>query len=123
MEFSPKTLTNKKIFLNREALQSDYVPDHLPFRTQQLTTIAQLLSPILTSSKPSNLLVYGKTGTGKTAVTRYVISKLDAKCSTENTNATFVYSNTRLAGTEYRISFRLASSIGLKSPIYRLSCK
>jgi len=116
-----KALSNESLFSNREALRSDYVPDHLPFRTQQLTTIGQLLSPILTSSKPSNLLVYGKTGTGKTAVTRYVISKLKTKCLTENVNTSFVYTNTRLAGTEYRVLSELASSIGLKVPFTGLA--
>ena len=66
-------------------------------------------------------MVYGKTGTGKTAVTRYVISKLDIKCASENINASFVYCNAKLAGTEYRILSELASHIGLKIPFTGLA--
>lgn len=117
-----KALTNKKLFSNRNALRSDYVPDHLPFRTQQVTSIGQLLSPILSSSKPSNLLVYGKTGTGKTAVTRYVISRLNEKCSSMRVLSTaFVYCNARMAGTEYRVLSELASAVGLKVPFTGLA--
>jgi cell division control protein 6 len=116
-----KALTNKKLLINRFVLRSDYIPEHLPFRNDQITTIGQLLSPILSSSKPSNLLVYGKTGTGKTAVTRYVISKLNTRCTSENINASFVYCNTKLAGTEYRILSEVSSNIGLKIPFTGLA--
>jgi len=126
-EFDPldnifsKALTDNKFFINRTVLRSDYVPNHLPFRQEQIRNMGQLLSPILTFSKPSNLLVYGKTGTGKTAVTRYVISKLSTKCTSESIKATFVYCNTRLAGTEYRILSELASNLGLKIPFTGLA--
>ncbi len=106
---------------NRNALRSDYIPDHLPFRTQQITTIGQLLSPILSSSRPSNLLVYGKTGTGKTAVTRYVLARLNEKCQSAHVPATFVYCNAKMSGTEYRVLSELASGIGLKVPFTGLA--
>ncbi|HZW57933.1 MAG TPA: orc1/cdc6 family replication initiation protein [Nitrososphaerales archaeon] len=119
--FSNALRRKRNIISNRDALRSDYVPEHLPFRTQQLTTIGQLLSPILSSSRPSNLLVYGKTGTGKTAVTRYVTSRLAAKCESSKIPASFVYCNTKMAGTEYRVLSELASGIGLKVPFTGLA--
>ena len=78
-EIFDKATTNPKIFLNREALRSDYVPDKLPFREQQLTSLAQTLTPLLQGSRCSNLLLYGKTGTGKTVAARYVLNKLMEK--------------------------------------------
>ena len=102
-------------------MRSDYVPQHLPFRTSQLTSVAQVLSPILHSSKPSNLLVYGKTGTGKTAVTKHVLAKLAQTCQEEKIPARFVYCNVRTAGTEYRILAELASGIGLTIPFTGLA--
>jgi len=98
--------------LNREALGPDYVPGRLPFRDAQTKAVAQILAPILRGSKPSNLLLYGKTGTGKTAVTNYVLSKLKAEAN--NPNLVLAYVNTRLADGEYRTLADFAKSLDLK---------
>ncbi len=102
-------------------MRSDYVPDHLPFRDDQITSVAQVLSPLLHSSKPSNLLIYGKTGTGKTAATRHVLSKLTTASKNNGIQATFVYSNVRMAGTEYRVLAELAAQTGLSVPFTGLA--
>jgi archaeal cell division control protein 6 len=90
----------KPLFINRGALSPDYVPEKLPFRDEQTTAVAQILAPILRGSKPSNLLLYGKTGTGKTAVTNYVLSRLKTEANTPD--LILAYVNTRLADGEYR---------------------
>lgn len=116
-----KALSAPKLFRNHEALRSDYVPDHLLFRDDQITSVAQVLSPLLHSSKPSNLLIYGKTGTGKTAATRHVLSKLSFASKNNGVNATFVYSNVRMAGTEYRVLAELAAQTGITVPFTGLA--
>ena len=116
-----KALSAPKLFRNHEALRSDYVPDHLPFRSDQITSVAQVLSPLLHSSKPSNLLIYGKTGTGKTAATKHVISKLALTSKTNGIKASFIYSNVRMAGTEYRVLADLANQTGLSVPFTGLA--
>ena len=90
----------RPLFVNRDALSPDYVPSHLPFRDQQTRAVAQILAPILRGSKPSNLLLYGKTGTGKTAVANYVLERLEAEAN--NPSLVLAYVNTRLADGEYR---------------------
>jgi archaeal cell division control protein 6 len=90
----------RPLFVNRDALSPDYVPSRLPFRDPQTRAVAQILAPILRGSKPSNLLLYGKTGTGKTAVANYVLEKLKAEAN--NPSLTLAYVNTRLADGEYR---------------------
>ena len=102
----------KPLFLNRDALGPDYMPGRLPFRDAQTKAVAQILAPILRGSKPSNLLLYGKTGTGKTAVTNYVLSKL--KVEANNPNLVLAYVNTRLADGEYRTLADFAKSLDLK---------
>ena len=110
-EIFRKAKEGKPLFVNRDALSPDYVPTHLPFRDPQTRAVAQILAPILRGSKPSNLLLYGKTGTGKTAVTNYVLAKL--KTEANNPNLVLAYVNTRLADGEYRTLADFARSLDL----------
>lgn len=99
----------RALFQDRNALSTEFVPDHLPFRDAQTTNIAQVLAPALLGSKPSNLLLYGKTGTGKTAVAMLVVRKLRAQDETRRVLT--VYVNCRLAGTEYLALARIAEAL------------
>jgi cell division control protein 6 len=114
-------LKGRTLFKNHKALQSDFIPDHLPFRQTQLSSIAEILAPILHGSKPSNLLIYGKTGTGKTAATRHIITKLAETANKKHIDSNFVYCNARMSGTEYRTLGELATSTGLKIPFTGLA--
>lgn len=109
----------RALFVDRAVLMPEYVPGKLPFRESQVNGVAEVLAPILHGSKPSNLLLYGKTGTGKTAVARYVLNKLNAEAS--GSNLAISYVNTRIAGTEYRTLAELALSLGLSIPFTGLS--
>src|SRR5487761_1116728 len=112
-----KALQGKTLFKNHKALQSDFVPDHLPFRNTQLSSIAQILH----GSKPSNLLIYGKTGTGKTAAARHITTKLAETAQKKQIDSNFIYCNARMSGTEYRTLCELAMGIGLKIPFTGLA--
>lgn len=116
-----RALTSRRLFKNHDALRSDYIPENLPFRSQQLNSIAEILAPLLHSTKPSNILIYGKTGTGKTAATKYVLNKLSQTCTTKHIPAKFIYANIRNAGTEYRALAELATGIGLNVPFTGLA--
>ena len=61
---------------NREALTEEFLPQNLPYRDREGDAIARILAPSLWKQKPSNALIYGNPGTGKTAVTRLVLRQL-----------------------------------------------
>lgn len=83
--------------------------------------MAEILAPLLHTTKPSNILIYGKTGTGKTAAAKYILNKLSHTCTSKKIPAKFVYSNIRNAGTEYRALAELATGIGLNIPFTGLA--
>ncbi|MEM2334142.1 MAG: orc1/cdc6 family replication initiation protein [Candidatus Caldarchaeum sp.] len=109
------------IILRHEPLRSDYVPQSLPHRSSQIRNIASVLAIVLRSVKPSNLFLYGKTGTGKTAVCRYVLNRLSSEVSDRGLNVRFVYVNCRMAGTEYRVLAELCATAGVSVPFTGLS--
>ena len=71
-------LEESRIFLNRDALSPHFIPETLPNREEQIEELSKTLAPILSGRKPENVFIYGKTGVGKTAVTKYVLKKLES---------------------------------------------
>lgn len=116
-----RVIEGATIFRDRNTLRVEYVPDRILFRDEQIIHLGQILAPILKGNKPSNALLYGKTGTGKTVVARYVIKKLKEKTEKVNINFIPVYINARLSVTEYRTLYEFAQNIGTSIPFTGLS--
>lgn len=106
------------IFRNRDVMRPTYVPDELPHREQQITRVGMILASALKGGTPSNLFIYGKTGTGKTAVAKYVIEKLSERASRLESRfkVRSAYINCRIIDTNYRILARLAESASVEIP-------
>ena len=120
-EVFKKFVYNNKIFKDREVLRHDYLPDKLPHREEQIRQLGETVAPVLKGSRGSNVFIYGKTGTGKTAVTKYVLSHLEAKAKEFNAPVRFCYVNCRMAGSEYRVFSNLCQNIGVDVPFTGLS--
>jgi cell division control protein 6 len=77
--------TTQRIFRNRDILTVDsYQPDELIEREEQIEAYASALEPVLNGWQPNNIFVYGKTGTGKTATTAYMLDWLDHDIAEHN---------------------------------------
>lgn len=116
-----KFVSNTKIYKDREILRHDYLPDRLPHREEQIRQLGETVAPVLKGARSSNIFIYGKTGTGKTAVTKYVLSHLEVKAKEFNAPVKFCYVNCRIAGSEYRVFANLCKSIGVSVPFTGLS--
>ncbi len=80
---------------NRDILHSTYIPNMIEHRDEEQREVTQSLLPILKQSRPSNLLVYGKPGTGKTLVVKKIISKIQEKVESSNFPIKLVYTNSK----------------------------
>ena len=103
----------KTLIKNRKTLTIDYVPERLPFRDNESTVIAQTLSVILRGGRPSNLLIFGKPGTGKTAVVKNVIERLKNKADNLGMQITVPFMNAKTANTSYKILYEIAEMMGI----------
>jgi cell division control protein 6 len=102
-------LKGPKIFKNREALEQTYIPEELPHRDKEIEKIANLTACALGGDVPPNLLIFGMTGTGKTATIRFVSQKL-AQYAT-NTKPWWIYINCKIISTPYRILAHIYNTI------------
>ncbi|RLE79642.1 MAG: cell division control protein Cdc6 [Thermoprotei archaeon] len=107
-----------RIFRARELLLPDYVPEDLPHREKQILKLGSLLAPAMAGSRPSNIFIYGLPGTGKTAVTKYVLRKMLEKAG-DRIQATYV--NCRQNNTNYSVLFEICTQLGEKVPFTGLS--
>lgn len=102
-------LETKPIFKNREYLRPTYTPDELPHREEQIHQLARILAAPLRGETPSNLFIYGKTGTGKTATVKYVAKELESVGDRAPRKVEVVYLNCEIVNTQYRILATLAN--------------
>ncbi|MGI0130730.1 MAG: Cdc6/Cdc18 family protein, partial [Thermoplasmata archaeon] len=87
---------------SREVLRDSYVPARLPHRDGEIRQVAEVLAPALRGDVPSNLLIYGKIGTGKTAVVTQVRQDLQRRAEATS-KLTFVSVNCGNIDTAYSL--------------------
>ncbi|MBI2106801.1 ORC1-type DNA replication protein [Candidatus Woesearchaeota archaeon] len=117
--FFEEYLTKNPLFVNKKALQGNFTPDNISHRDEQIKQLASILAPALRMEKPSNVFLYGKTGTGKTCVTQYITSQIFDLSKKKNLDLKICYLNCKLkkvADTEYRLMAELARNFDVEVP-------
>ncbi|MGB8937900.1 MAG: AAA family ATPase [Candidatus Nitrosopolaris sp.] len=110
-----KAIDGKALIKNRRTLTIDYVPEKLPFRDEETKTVAQTLSVVLKGARPSNLLLFGKPGTGKTAVIKNVVQRLHKKAKDLGIEVTVPFVNAKTANTGYKVLYEIAENMGINN--------
>lgn len=117
--FFEKFLKKEPLFINKKSLQGNYTPKTVPHREDQINQIAGILAPALRMEKPSNVFIYGKTGTGKSLCINYVTSNLLLTAERNKIPLKIIYLNCKLkrvADTEYRLMAQLTREFGVEVP-------
>ncbi len=112
-------LKKDSLFKEKAVLLSSYYPEDIPYREEQIQEIANILAPALRLERPSNLFVYGKTGTGKTLSTKFVLLSMRQIAEKNNIPIRTIYLNCKLkrvADTEYRLVAQLIKFFGQDVP-------
>ncbi|UCD14763.1 MAG: ORC1-type DNA replication protein [Thermoplasmatales archaeon] len=102
-------LQSEELFIDREVMRPSYMPEILPHREKEIKDIATVLVPALRGETPSNVFIYGKTGTGKTAVTKFVGKELLKKGAETKKKVNFIYINCEVVDTQYRLLQNIAN--------------
>jgi archaeal cell division control protein 6 len=116
-----QVLSGGQIFRDRNLLRHDYMPTSLPHREEQIKRLGSVLAPALSKERVSNLFAYGKTGTGKTIVAKFVLDRLQKKARDHGRAVDTSYVNCRLAGTNYRVIADLCRALGQDVPFTGLA--
>jgi len=116
-----ETFINKEsIFKDKKVLQSNYKPNKLLHRDKEINILAHILAPSLKLEKPSNIFLYGKTGTGKTTCAKHVADQMLLVSKEKEIELKLIYLNCKLkrtADTEYRLIWQLIYELtGTKLP-------
>lgn len=128
MEETTSTITNyfeqyldsESVFVDKRVLQSHYVPTKLLHREEQVQMISSVLAPSLRLDRPSNLFIYGKTGTGKTVTVQAITQQMQEVAKRQNIPVNIFYLNCKLkkvADTEYRLIAQLARFFNKNIPV------
>src|SRR5213594_796158 len=116
-----RILSGGDVFRDRNLLRHDYMPQNLPHRESQIERLGSVLAPALTKDRVSNFFAYGKTGTGKKIVAKFVLESLGRKTGKYNRAHQTAHVNCRLAGTNYRVVADLCRRLGVQVPFTGLA--
>ena len=77
---------------------------------EQIDQIAAITSAALNGDKPSNIMIYGKTGTGKTAVLNFIGNELK-KADENEERCKYIYVNCEVVDTPYSVLYNIGNQI------------
>ena len=109
---------NENIFRDRDVLRPEFIPSILPHRDLQIQRIAEIVACTLKNSMPSNIFIFGKTGTGKTAVVQHVADRLNYQLrKRRGKEATWIFLNCQEVNTGYRVLAKIGGELDPDDPI------
>ena len=103
---------NTSIFQNREALLEEWTPETLVGRDEELKRYHAALQPVINNETPSNVFLYGKSGVGKTAATRYLLGTLEEDATNvPELELTTIEVNCDGLNTSYQVAVKLVNEL------------
>ena len=104
------------IFKDKKPLDHRFLPEKLVHREEQIRQIAKYWVDALNQVTPSNVTLYGKTGTGKTAASKFAREQLIDAASHKNVFVKVEYIRCTDYTTEYQVIAQLGQKLGRDVP-------
>ncbi|WP_101298433.1 Cdc6/Cdc18 family protein [Halegenticoccus soli] len=101
------------IFVREELLRVGYVPerDRIIGRDDEIRAVGKALGPAVRGGPPRNLLIYGKTGTGKSLVSKHMAREARSRAQQNDVNLIYQYVDCSNEDTETRAARELALGV------------
>lgn len=101
------------IFANRELVTVGHVPteDRIVGREREMRQVGQAIAPGTEGGPPKNLIIYGKTGTGKSLVVRHVVGRAEGRARNQGINLVSCYVDASNEDTETRVAREMAFTV------------
>ncbi|ADV64427.1 ORC1-type DNA replication protein [Desulfurococcus mucosus] len=111
-------LRRPTLFKNRESLAPEYVPDALPYRDEELRSLASYFRHLVTDpgSIAQRVLVTGGLGTGKTTLVRMFATGFTHVARERGVSLDYIHVNCYRSRTLFSIVHDAASQLGLTTP-------
>jgi len=104
------------VFKDKKPLDHRFLPDSLPHRKEQITQIAKHWIEALNNITPSDVTIYGKTGTGKTAAAKFARDQLGEAAANKDVFIRVEYIRCTDYTTEYQVIAQLCQKLGKDVP-------
>lgn len=104
------------VFIDKNTLNHRFLPESLPHRTEQITSIAKHWIEALNNVTPSDVTIYGKTGTGKTSAAKFARDQLHEAAKNKDVFIKVEYIRCTDYTTEYQVIAHLCQKLGRNVP-------
>ena len=115
-EIGQNETVGKAIFKDKKPLDHRFLPEKLVHREEQIRQIAKYWIDALNEVTPSNVTLYGKTGTGKTAASKFAREQLLDAAMNKNVFVKVEYIRCTDYTTEYQVIAQLCQKLGRDVP-------
>ena len=102
----------QNIFRNKDALGESYQPDQIEERDEEIEEYMDALQPVVDGWEPNNIFLYGNTGVGKTAVTDYLLDRLqDDVANYDDVDLSVISLNCKTLNSSYQVAVELVNEL------------
>jgi cell division control protein 6 len=102
----------QNIFRNKDALGESYQPDQIEERDEEIEEYMDALQPVVDGWEPNNIFLYGNTGVGKTAVTDYLLDRLqDDVVDYDDVDLSVISLNCKTLNSSYQVAVELVNKL------------
>lgn len=111
--FDENNSERTEIFARKELLKVGHVPesDRIVGRDDEIEAVAAELRPIVRGDPPNNVMIYGKTGTGKSLVVRHVTERARRAAESNEISVGTVYVDCAQHNTQTRVARTVTRSL------------